>query len=178
MAVHNHYQRVRDEANRRRLKEQQQATGSVTYTETSRAPRSILDTNAGTFPNTPSPSLETSRFPWPPATSSTSASTSMGPRPGVQGGQGSLPNPAPKTTFQNVKSQLGYGPSSKGQMELSGERISGHDGRPWAEGGRAHAEEQSHADVHDDVEIEKSNILMLGPTGGSRGLIRVLSSLV
>lgn len=66
--------------------------------------------------------------------------------------------------MQHFKDQFGQS-QQKGQQELSGERISGPASSAFSEGGSAANEEGSFVVQEDDVELEKSNILMLGPTG-------------
>lgn len=53
-------------------------------------------------------------------------------------------------------------------MEMSGERISGSPQTPSSSGdGSSQGSTAAWSNAHDDVELEKSNILMLGPTGES-----------
>ena len=52
-------------------------------------------------------------------------------------------------------------------MDMSGERISGTSHSPaGSSSAGCHESDAAWSDAHDDVELEKSNILMLGPTGG------------
>lgn len=50
---------------------------------------------------------------------------------------------------------------------MSGERISGpaHSPAGSSSDGSSHENDAAWSSAHDDVELEKSNILMLGPTG-------------
>lgn len=60
--------------------------------------------------------------------------------------------------------------SFKAAMEMSGERISGSSyvpSGPSSDGAHSRDDAPWSSDF-DDVELEKSNILMLGPTGGIR----------
>ncbi len=53
-------------------------------------------------------------------------------------------------------------------MEMSGERISGPVEVPTSSGDASgFAGEEAFGGENDDVELEKSNILMLGPTGAA-----------
>ena len=53
-------------------------------------------------------------------------------------------------------------------MDMSGERISGSPQSPSGSSseGCSLGDEAAWSSDYDDVELEKSNILMLGPTGG------------
>ena len=53
-------------------------------------------------------------------------------------------------------------------MDMSGERISGSPQTPSSpDEGSIQGSTAAWSNAHDDVELEKSNILMLGPTGAS-----------
>lgn len=75
-------------------------------------------------------------------------------------------SPASRPYIQHFKDQFGQS-QQKGQSELSGERISGPAGNAFPEASSEGSEEGNFAVHEDDVELEKSNILMLGPTGVS-----------
>ena len=66
--------------------------------------------------------------------------------------------------MQHVKDQHGY-VQQKAQPEMSGERISGPAGVAYSDSRTEGHEEGGSSILDDDVELEKSNILMLGPTG-------------
>lgn len=62
----------------------------------------------------------------------------------------------------------------KATMEMSGERISGPtDTADTSNDGSSPAGDAALGDADDDVELEKSNILMLGPTGKCRCVLLV-----
>lgn len=56
----------------------------------------------------------------------------------------------------------------KAAMDMSGERISGSPQSPSGSSsdGSSPGDDAACSSDYDDVELEKSNILMLGPTGG------------
>lgn len=87
----------------------------------------------------------------------------------VAGYQGGSATPSPATTrpyVQHGSGTINYVPNtSKVQAEMSGERISGPPVTAWVDSGNEGGQEGNPAAFEDDVELEKSNILMLGPTG-------------
>lgn len=180
VAVHNHYKRVRHETNRRRLKEQQAAAaaqnpgGAVPgFVQFGKVNRSILETTTGPGPSPPSGpagphSHPHDRFPFPPTPQ---AGTAIHASQQLQK-QGSVPYVNNHATSQHLP-----GSRLKAVMEMSGERISGPVG--GGVGGPTTSNDTPSfagdadlaASLDDDVELEKSNILMLGPTGSGKTLL-------
>ena len=71
---------------------------------------------------------------------------------------------SPRPPVQHVKDQHGY-VQQKAQPEMSGERISGPVGGAYSDS-RTEGHDEGGSSILDvDVELEKSYILMLGPTG-------------
>jgi len=76
--------------------------------------------------------------------------------------QASVPN----NCANNANNQHVAGSRLKATMEMSGERISGPAAGPaGSSDASSSGGDAAFADPNDDVELEKSNILMLGPTG-------------
>ncbi|KAA6427284.1 MAG: ATP-dependent Clp protease ATP-binding subunit [Trebouxia sp. A1-2] len=173
VAVHNHYKRVRHETSRRRLKEQQAASapngGAVaSFVQSGKVNRSILETTTGPLPTphsaqTAPHSYPHDRFPFPPtpeAGSAIHASQQLQK-------QGSVPYVNNYTPSHHVA-----GSRLKAAMEMSGERISGPVDVPTSSGDASgFAGDETFGGENDDVELEKSNILMLGPTGSGKTLL-------
>lgn len=65
-------------------------------------------------------------------------------------------------------SQQAGGSRHNAALDMSGERISGSSHPPTGPSSdrSGHGSDAAWSSAHDDVELEKSNILMLGPTGG------------
>lgn len=66
-------------------------------------------------------------------------------------------------------SQRGGSSRFKAAMDMSGERISGSPQSSSSSDGSSSGDGAAWSSDSDDVELEKSNILMLGPTGGILG---------
>ncbi|KAL0054301.1 hypothetical protein WJX82_006797 [Trebouxia sp. C0006] len=174
VAVHNHYKRVRHETSRRRLQEQQAASaqngGAVaSFIQSGKVNRSILETTTGPPPTphsaqTAPHSYPHDRFPFPPtpeAGSAVHASQQLQK-------QGSVPYINNHTPSHHVG-----GSRLKAAMEMSGERISGPVEAPTSsdDTSSGFAGDETFGGENDDVELEKSNILMLGPTGSGKTLL-------
>lgn len=170
VAVHNHYKRVRHETNRRRVKEQQAASaqqhGAVAAFQSSKVTRSILETSTMPTPHSSQSGPHSpphDRFPFPPTPEAGSA---------VHASQ-QLQKQASMPYINNsaVNQHVG-GSRLKATMEMSGERISGPtDTADTSNDGSSPAGDAALGDADDDVELEKSNILMLGPTGSGKTLL-------